>query len=103
MPSSPEGWHQVVPFGGRGSGGPCSPRSTLLSLWGGAAHRESPRSRIRGVNIVNKLVLILLAILLPPVAVVLKRGVGKDLLINVLLCLLILFPGMVHALWIVSK
>ncbi len=51
----------------------------------------------------NKLVLILLAIFLPPVAVAVKRGVGKDLLINILLCLLVFFPGMVHALWIVSK
>ena len=50
----------------------------------------------------NKLVLILLAIFLPPVAVALKRGVGKDLLINILLCLLVFFPGMVHALWVVS-
>ena len=49
----------------------------------------------------NKLVLILLAIFLPPVAVAVKRGVGKDLLINILLCLLVFFPGMVHALWIV--
>jgi uncharacterized membrane protein YqaE (UPF0057 family) len=47
--------------------------------------------------------LILIAIFLPPVAVVLIRGFGKDLLINVLLCLLVFFPGMVHALWIVSK
>jgi uncharacterized membrane protein YqaE (UPF0057 family) len=51
----------------------------------------------------NKLVLILIAIFLPPIAVILKRGVGKDLLINILLCLLLVFPGMVHALWIVSK
>ncbi|MGA2704583.1 MAG: YqaE/Pmp3 family membrane protein [Isosphaeraceae bacterium] len=51
----------------------------------------------------NKLVLILIAIFLPPVAVVLKRGFGKDLLINILLCLLVFFPGMVHALWVVSK
>ena len=51
----------------------------------------------------NKLVLILLAIFLPPVAVVLKRGFGKDLLINILLCLLVFFPGMVHALWVVSN
>ncbi len=52
---------------------------------------------------VNKLVLILIAIFLPPVAVALTRGFGKDLLINILLCLLLFFPGMVHALWIVSK
>jgi uncharacterized membrane protein YqaE (UPF0057 family) len=52
---------------------------------------------------VNKLVMILIAIFLPPVAVGLTRGLGKDLLINILLCLLLFFPGMVHALWIVSK
>jgi len=42
---------------------------------------------------VNKLVLILIAIFLPPVAVVLKRGFGKDLLINILLCLLVSSRG----------
>jgi len=52
---------------------------------------------------VNKLVMILIAIFLPPVAVFMKRGLGKDLLINILLCLLLIFPGMVHALWIVSQ
>ncbi len=51
----------------------------------------------------NKLVMILIAIFLPPVAVALSRGFGKDHLINILLCLLLFFPGMVHALWIVSK
>ena len=51
----------------------------------------------------NRLVSILIAIFLPPVAVALKRGFGKDLLINILLCLLLYFPGMIHALWITSK
>lgn len=36
----------------------------------------------------NKLVLILLAIFLAPVAVFMKYGAGKDLLINILLCFL---------------
>jgi len=54
-------------------------------------------------KIVNKLVLILIAIFLPPVAVAMQRGLGKDLLINILLCLLLFFPGMVHALWVVSS
>jgi uncharacterized membrane protein YqaE (UPF0057 family) len=52
---------------------------------------------------VNKLVLILIAVFLPPVAVALQRGVGKDLLINILLCLLFILPGLVPALWIVSQ
>ena len=51
----------------------------------------------------NKLVLIILAVLLPPVAVALKNGVGKDLIINIVLCLLMFFPGMIHALWLVTR
>jgi len=51
----------------------------------------------------NKLVLIIVAVLLPPVAVFLKKGVGKDLVINILLCILFFVPGLVHALWLVTK
>ena len=46
---------------------------------------------------------IVLAILLPPVAVFLKAGAGKDLVINIILCLLFWLPGIIHALWIVTK
>ena len=46
---------------------------------------------------------IILAILLPPVGVFLKAGAGKDLVINVILCLLFYIPGVIHALWIVTK
>lgn len=51
----------------------------------------------------NKLVIILLSIFLPPVAVFINKGVGKDLLINILLCLLFYIPGIIHALWVTSK
>ncbi|ABO21972.1 YqaE/Pmp3 family membrane protein [Shewanella loihica] len=51
----------------------------------------------------NKLLLVIIAILLPPVAVFLKSGVGKDLLINIILCLLFFIPGLLHALWVVTK
>ncbi len=51
----------------------------------------------------NKVLLIILAIFLPPVAVFLKKGAGKDLLINILLCILIFIPGIVHAIWLVTK
>lgn len=51
----------------------------------------------------SKLVIILLSIFLPPVAVFMKSGVGKDLLINIILCLILIFPGMVHALWLNMK
>lgn len=51
----------------------------------------------------NKTLLIILGILLPPVAVFLKNGVGKDLFINIILCLFFYIPGIIHALWIVTK
>lgn len=49
------------------------------------------------------ILLIVLAILLPPVAVFLKKGAGKDLVINIILCLLFYIPGIIHALWIVTR
>jgi uncharacterized membrane protein YqaE (UPF0057 family) len=51
----------------------------------------------------NKIVLIILAILLPPVAVFLNNGAGKDLLINIVLCLFFYIPGILHALWLITK
>ncbi len=51
----------------------------------------------------NKLLLIIIAILLPPLAVFLKAGAGKDLLINIILCILFWIPGVLHALWVVLK
>lgn len=51
----------------------------------------------------NKIVLIILALFLPPVAVFLEKGIGKDLLMNIILCLLLVLPGVIHALWLVTK
>jgi uncharacterized membrane protein YqaE (UPF0057 family) len=51
----------------------------------------------------NKLVHIIIAILLPPLAVFLKSGVGKDLLINIVLCLIFYVPGILHAIWLITK
>lgn len=51
----------------------------------------------------NKVVLILLAIFLAPVAVFLKKGAGKDLIINIVLCFIFYIPAAVHALWLVTK
>ena len=51
----------------------------------------------------SKILLIIVAILLPPLAVFLKSGVGKDLLINIILCILFWIPGVLHALWVVLK
>ncbi|PLY04229.1 MAG: YqaE/Pmp3 family membrane protein [Desulfuromonas sp.] len=51
----------------------------------------------------NKILLIILAILLPPLGVFLKSGVGSNLLINIVLCLFFYLPGVIHALWVVTK
>ena len=51
----------------------------------------------------NKIVLIILAIFLPPVAVFLKKGIGKNLLINIILTIFFVLPGIIHALWLVMN
>lgn len=51
----------------------------------------------------NKLIHIIIAILLPPVAVFLKTGFNKDLLINVILCCFFFIPGVLHAIWLITK
>ncbi len=48
----------------------------------------------------SKLIMILLSIFLPPVAVFIKEGIGKHLILNIILCLLFVLPGAVHALWV---
>jgi len=48
----------------------------------------------------NKVLLVIASLLLPPLAVFLKKGAGKDLIINIVLCLFFYVPGIVHALWL---
>lgn len=51
----------------------------------------------------NKIVAIIIAILLPPLAVFLKKGAGQDLLINIVLCFFFWIPAILHALWVVTQ
>ena len=51
----------------------------------------------------NPILLIILAIILPPVAVALKDGAGKHLVINIILTLLFFLPGVIHAIWLVLQ
>jgi uncharacterized membrane protein YqaE (UPF0057 family) len=51
----------------------------------------------------NIIILIILAILLPPLAVYLKTKSAKDTIINVVLCLLFWLPGVLHALYLCLK
>ena len=46
---------------------------------------------------------IILAIILPPVAVFMTVGLGMHFWINILLTLLGGIPGMIHALWVIVK
>ncbi|ELR97945.1 YqaE/Pmp3 family membrane protein [Gloeocapsa sp. PCC 73106] len=47
---------------------------------------------------------IICAILLPPLGVFLKVGLGKDFWINILLTILGLYiAGLVHAIWIIAR
>ncbi len=51
----------------------------------------------------NTLLMIIIAILIPPLAVFLKRGVGMALLISIILTLLFYIPGLIHALYVILK
>lgn len=51
----------------------------------------------------NKVLLIIIAILLPPLAVGLKEGIGGALVLNIILTLVFYVPGLVHALWVITK
>jgi uncharacterized membrane protein YqaE (UPF0057 family) len=47
--------------------------------------------------------MILLTILLPPVPVAIKEGIGLQLLLNVLLTLIGWLPGVIHAFWVQTR
>ena len=51
----------------------------------------------------SKLLLVIIAFLLPPLAVGLKDGIGFQLILNIVLTLLVYVPGLLHALWVVLK
>ncbi|AQA18502.1 proteolipid membrane potential modulator [Halioglobus japonicus] len=48
----------------------------------------------------NKIVALIVSILLPPLAVFLKKGAGSDLIINIVLCIFLYLPGIIHAIWL---
>ncbi|GJE27866.1 YqaE/Pmp3 family membrane protein [Methylobacterium organophilum] len=51
----------------------------------------------------SNIVRILLALFLPPIAVLLTTGIGLQFLLNILLTLLGILPGSVHALWLILR
>ena len=52
---------------------------------------------------ISKLLLVIIVILIPPLAVGLKEGIGMSLIINIILTLIFWVPGLLHALWVVLK
>lgn len=47
---------------------------------------------------------IILCIFLPPVAVFMRKGAGKDLVINLFLWILLIgIGGVIHAFWLLSR
>jgi uncharacterized membrane protein YqaE (UPF0057 family) len=46
---------------------------------------------------------IIFSILIPPLGVFLQVGLGTDFWINILLTLLGYFPGLIHAIYIITK
>lgn len=53
------------------------------------------------VDDTNKLLLVIIAIFIPPLAVGLKRGIGGALILNIILTLLFWLPGFLHALYVI--
>ena len=51
----------------------------------------------------STLIRILLAIFLPPVAVLITTGIGVQFFLNIVLTILGIVPGMVHAIWIIMR
>ena len=49
------------------------------------------------------ILMILLTILLPPVPVAIKEGIGLQLLLNILLTMIGWLPGVVHAFWVQTR
>lgn len=51
----------------------------------------------------SKLVLIILALFLPPLAVFFKKGIMPTFWLNLLLTFIFFIPGVIHALLVVTK
>ncbi|MEM6898191.1 MAG: YqaE/Pmp3 family membrane protein [Pseudomonadota bacterium] len=51
----------------------------------------------------SDLFMIILAVLLPPIAVFFRSGFNGTLALNILLTILGYVPGLVHAVWVVAK
>ena len=71
-------------------------RSAWVGIQTGTSAHAPWRSKL---NIIR----VILAILLPPVGVLLTVGLGLHFWINILLTIFGYIPGIVHAVWIISS
>ncbi|WP_224704104.1 YqaE/Pmp3 family membrane protein [Devosia aquimaris] len=46
---------------------------------------------------------IILSVIIPPVGVFLQVGLGLHFWLNILLTLLGYFPGLIHAVWVITR
>lgn len=51
----------------------------------------------------SDVLLYLLAILIPPVPVLLRAGCGADVIINIGLTIFCWIPGVIHAWWVIAR
>ncbi|MTB52158.1 YqaE/Pmp3 family membrane protein [Lewinella sp. W8] len=54
-------------------------------------------------NSTDKLLKIIAAVILPPLAILLHEGITKQFWICLVLTIIFFLPGMVYAIWIVTK
>ncbi len=67
-----------------------------LGRWRSGGEQEAVRP-------MGNLVRVLLSVLLPPLGVFLKVGLGGQFWLNILLTILGYLPGVVHAVWIIAR
>ncbi|RAU83482.1 YqaE/Pmp3 family membrane protein [Pontibacter arcticus] len=66
------------------------------------AMKKEMKEALRQSGSATNVVEIILAILLPPLAVFLHDGIGTSFWINIILTLLFFLPGIIHALLVVT-
>ena len=54
-------------------------------------------------SLMSDILKVVLALFLPPLAVLIETGFSKQLLINIVLCILGFIPGMIHAVYVIAK
>uniref|UniRef100_A0A7S1Y405 Uncharacterized protein n=1 Tax=Grammatophora oceanica TaxID=210454 RepID=A0A7S1Y405_9STRA len=64
---------------------------------------EKSAPETEGKSACSQILLVILAIFLPPVSAFLTDGCSMMFWLNLLLTFLIFFPGMIHALWLIFR